>query len=73
MSEIDRSPATEKDIERAMELIISTQFGSTSMIQRKLKIGFAKACYIMDELEKRGVVGPSKGISPREVLLKELG
>lgn len=71
MGEIDRSPATERDIELAKTLIISTQFGSTSMIQKKLKIGFAKACYIMDELEKRGVVGASKGISPREVLLKE--
>ena len=57
--------------ERAREIVMRAERASTSLLQRRLKVGYARAARIVDMLEERGVVGPADGSKPREVLVRE--
>ena len=54
---------------KAIAVVVENQMASTTLLQRKLKIGYAKAARIMDELEEKGVIGPFEGSKPRKVLM----
>ncbi|HZF99825.1 MAG TPA: DNA translocase FtsK, partial [Chitinophagales bacterium] len=70
---IEKFDASQRDdfFEEAAKLIVTSQQGSTSLIQRKLQLGYNRAGRLMDQLEAAGIVGPARGSKPREVLMKD--
>lgn len=69
VADLDRIREARELLRQAAELVVSTQFGSASMIQRKLRVGFGKATALIDELEANGIVGPRDGSKARDVLV----
>ena len=66
----DEDPGDDEDLyNQALDVLKSTKLASTSMIQRRLRIGYNRAARIMDLMEEKGIVGPENGSSPREILV----
>jgi S-DNA-T family DNA segregation ATPase FtsK/SpoIIIE len=72
MSGSDAFDADDPLVWEAADIVVNTQMGSTSTLQRRLKVGYARAGRIMDNLEMKGIVGPANGSKPREVLVSDL-
>jgi len=70
---IEKFDSSQRDdfFDEAAKLIVTSQQGSTSLIQRKLQLGYNRAGRLMDQLEAAGIVGPARGSKPREVLMKD--
>lgn len=68
----DEAGSADEKVIAAIEVVVSCQAASTTLLQRKLGLGYARAARIMDELEQRGIVGPSEGSKPRKVLMTPL-
>jgi S-DNA-T family DNA segregation ATPase FtsK/SpoIIIE len=69
VSDDDACDEDESLIEQCIEVIRSEQKASVSLMQRRLRLGYTRAARIMDELERRGIVGPGKGAEPRDILI----
>ncbi|MCL2339744.1 MAG: FtsK/SpoIIIE domain-containing protein, partial [Actinomycetia bacterium] len=68
----DNSASDDPLVWEAADIVVSTQMGSTSTLQRRLKVGYARAGRIMDNLEQKGIVGPANGSKPREVFVSDI-
>lgn len=68
-ADFDEEPVSDEMLPKAIEVVIEAQSASTTLIQRKLKLGYARAARIIDELEERGIIGPYEGAMPRKVLI----
>ena len=63
--------AADEMLEAAIEIVVEAEMASVSLLQRKLKLGYARAARIIDQMEQRGIVGPYEGSKPRKVLLSK--
>lgn len=60
---------TDEEVKRALAIVLELRRASTSCLQRRLRVGYTKACRLMDVMEERGMIGPPRGAEPREILV----